>query len=626
MKADALPIGAVLGEKRRFEVPIYQRTYAWTEKKQLSPFFEHVAGKARAMLNGQRSDLAHYMGALIVQPEGGFSIGKVPTFLVIDGQQRLTTFEVFVAALRSVATEHGLDATAGQLRGYVLNEGENLMSDPEKERYKLQPTGFDRALLRDLIDRDLVEIRKRYPDFYYQNGALYKGKAHLLARAFHFFRDEIEKFAAEDGIEPKTFAGRLEALYRTLLEDFRLVVITLDDKDDAQVIFETLNASGEPLSAMDLVRNDIFYRAARSLDVEDSEKQLASSWSLFEADFWKEVVGQGRIKKQRMDFFLSHMLSAETGRETLLSELYAEYKRFSKESHFSSVAVELAILTRHAPTYRALAAPTGDSALARLARRLEIWDVSTAYPLIFFIEAAERTPAEEKASLYDLIYSYIVRRALCGLTPKNYNNSFLRVVTHMRRTGISVGSFVSAFEMQTGDTVRFPSDQEVSNAIQTRTAYGNIASRRLAFLLGELEIASRDKFDENVSLPHSLTVEHILPDKWMEHWLLPDGIKAPVDWSSPMPDAVREAIFKREKAKHTLGNLTLLTPNANSSYSNAAFVGTEVAKRPRLLKSLLKLNTEVAQNEAWDETTITHRGERLARLGCRLWPSLEATS
>jgi uncharacterized protein with ParB-like and HNH nuclease domain len=620
MRADALPIGAVLGEKRRFEVPIYQRTYAWTEGKQLPRFFEHIALKARAMLNGGRSDLAHYMGALIVQPEGGFSIGRVPTFLVIDGQQRLTTFQVFLASLREIARERGLEVIGSQLLTYVRNEGEHLMADPGKERYKLQPTGFDRALFRDLIDRPLPDIRKRYPDYYYQNGSLYKGRAHLLVRAFHFFRDEISKFVDEDGKNPATGAQRLEALYRTLLEDFRLVVITLDEKDDAQVIFETLNATGEPLTAMDLVRNDIFYRGARSQNADDAEKQLAERWSVFEQDFWKQVDTQGRIKKQRMDFFLSHTLSAETGRETLLSELYAEYRRFSRESSFANVAAELATLTRYAPTYRSLAAPAGDGPLARLARRLEVWDVSTAYPLVFVIEAQETASIETKAALYDLIHSYIVRRAICGLTPKNYNNTFLRVASHLRKTGVSVDAFAEAFVNQTGDTVRFPDDQEVQSSIRTRTLYGNIASRRLASLLGELELAARDQFDENVSLPDGLTVEHILPNSWMENWPLADGMKAPIDWSGAMPETMRTAITEREQIKHTLGNLTLLTPAANPSYSNGPFSG-ETGKRDRLRNSLLKLNQEIAANDSWDETRIRTRADRLAALATAIWPA-----
>ncbi len=169
MKAEALPIGAVIGEKRRFEVPICQRTYVWTDGKQLPKCFQHIARKSRALLNGHRPDLAHCMGALIVQPEGSFSIGRVPTFLVIDGQQRLTTFQVFLAVLRELARDRGLETVRNQLLGYVLNEGEHLMADPLKERYKLQPTGFARGLFRDLVDRELPDIGRRYPTFYYQN-------------------------------------------------------------------------------------------------------------------------------------------------------------------------------------------------------------------------------------------------------------------------------------------------------------------------------------------------------------------------------------------------------------------------------------------------------------------------
>lgn len=115
----------------------------------------------------------------------------------------------------------------------------------------------------------------------------------------------------------------------------------------------------------------------------------------------------------------------------MLTELYARYKAFVAERRFESVDGELETLLRHAPTYKMLVQPAGDNQLSKLARDLAVFDVTTAYPLVFVIKASE-APEEEKAALYDLIVSYIVRRLLCGLTAKNYNNLFLRVAAHLK--------------------------------------------------------------------------------------------------------------------------------------------------------------------------------------------------
>jgi hypothetical protein len=122
--------------------------------------------------------------------------------------------------------------------------------------------------------------------------------------------------------------------------------------------------------------------------------------------------------------------------------LYARYKSFVKECGFESVDAELGTLLRHAPTYRQLVQPSGESALAELARELELFDVSTAYPLVFVIQASD-AEEDEKAALYLLIVSYVVRRMICGLTAKAYNNVFLRYASR-RTTSSGMPSFQGA--------------------------------------------------------------------------------------------------------------------------------------------------------------------------------------
>ena len=100
MKADPFQIGDVLKDARRFIVPIYQRTYAWSRKRQLDKDFDAIESKARERLAGAATSYPHYMGAILLSPRGRFTFGEIPVFDIVDGQQRLSTYQLFLAALR----------------------------------------------------------------------------------------------------------------------------------------------------------------------------------------------------------------------------------------------------------------------------------------------------------------------------------------------------------------------------------------------------------------------------------------------------------------------------------------------------------------------------------------------
>lgn len=612
MKADPFQIGDVLKNPKRFVLPIYQRTYAWKIKPHLETFFGQVEAKANERLSSN-GHFPHYMGAVLVIPRGAYSFGRMEVLDVVDGQQRLATFQVFLAALRDLARTLGQSQTADLLGSLLLNpEGPQLHE--RIERYKLYPTAYDRKLYCDLVDLDWDGLRRKYTDVFYKNGRALES-ADLLLRAWSFLRTEAEAFiwAANE----ETHAARLNALSAALLEDFQVIVITLDEHDDAQVIFETLNAGGEPLAAMDLVRNDVFHRAVRA--GENVEMLMENRWRAFEEPFWKELGIRGRIKKPRIDFFLSDTLAAETGKEILLTELYARYKSFVVDRKFASVDSELETLLRHTPTYRELVEPTGQGALAGVGRELAVFDVTTAYPLVFVIQASD-APEEEKAALYKLIVSYVVRRMICGLTAKNYNNVFLRLGGHLRTDGVSLATGARAFAALDGDTVRFPDNSEFRDAISSRRQYGNIQQHRLRHILCQLERETRDKFDEATSLRDDLTIEHILPDAWMEHWPLSDGTLAAADLMTGMSESQLKLISEREALKHTLGNLTLLTDARNPSLGNLDFA----TKQVKLRKSLLKLNHEIAEMPDWTEERIRTRAAHLSDLAIKVWPALDA--
>lgn len=625
MDAKPLSIGKILSERQRFIVPIYQRTYAWNQRE-LEPLVEQIEGKADEFLNTGKVAFSHYMGALLLIPDSQPVFGRVQAFNVVDGQQRLTTFHLCFAALRDLARTYGFEDVAQQLSDLILHNDSTPMQDRATERYKLEPTTYDRALFRQIIDLDRPALRAKHPDHFFKNGKIRQTALGPLW-AYWYFWEQAEDYITEgrtlregEKHDLDSLKRRLVALSTVLFEHFRLIVITLAADDDAQVIFETLNSGGKPLAAMDLVRNDVFHRASRRN--EDQGALLEEHWAEFEQDFWKQEQSQGRIKKPRIDFFLGHVLAAERGSVISLGELFAEYKAFVAERAFESTADELKALTKYAPAYRQLVEPTEGGQLSKLSRRLNTFDLSTAYPLVLVIAHSDADDAV-KARLYDLIGSYVIRRAICYLSPKNYNNVFVEVAAYLRAHGVNEASFHAAFELKKGsDNSRFPTDAEFVEAIRQRPQYGWIPQHRLKLIFEELEFAMRDKFNIHGTLQDGLTIEHIMPQTWAEHWSrLPSGRQAPIDLVSGVDDEMRKEIAARIAVIQTLPNLTLLTPPANSSASNLGFS----AKKVRLHDSLLKTNVAIAGEDAWDEDAIARRAETLGQAAIALWPTPEPT-
>lgn len=442
MDADDHPVEVVLKEARRFMVPLYQRKYQWGDKR-LEPFWADVTAKAVEVLEGN-AKFEHYMGALILSPVGqGSQIGITPVVQVVDGQQRLTTFQIMLAALREVARHHELRDLIEHIDGYLLNVPKSKDSDP-LAKFKLNPTPSDRALFHDLIELTYPEISKKYQHLYW-GSKVPKNTAFPAFRAYHLFFSWIDDFSfhgpdeeseidldadapGADGneeVEVELISERLEAILTAMLDRLKLVVITLGENDDAQVIFETLNSQGQPLLAMDLVRNNIFHRAEKqSISVEDLYNKL---WTPFDMGWWKEAAPNARPSRPRIDHFLAHTLAAETGEKISMRELYAEYRAFAvpkNKPRFEDVEDELRLIETYAPLYETLEGRNEeDTALYWLGRKLAAWQVTTAYPIAMQIGRSGLSNDEQR-ELAELIYSYLVRRAVCGLTTKNFNKLF----------------------------------------------------------------------------------------------------------------------------------------------------------------------------------------------------------
>lgn len=624
MDADDHAVETILAEGRRFMVPLYQRKYQWADHR-LIPFWDDVQAKALEVLENE-SKFQHYMGALILAPIGeSAQIGVTPRMQVVDGQQRLTTFQLLLAAIREVARHKECPDIIAHVEDYLFNPLKSKDSDP-LTRFKLTPTPADREIFHDILDSEYKRVRAKYSRYYWGDGVPKNTPARAL-RAYEIFKRRVEQFVVSGPIDTEadsdqqyevnggevdygTIEERLEALLKALLNRMKLVVITLGEDDDAQVIFETLNSKGEPLLAMDLVRNNIFYRAEKEgASAEDLYREL---WDPFDATWWREPAPNARPRRPRIDHFLSHVLAAETGDKISMRELYAEYRNFAMPKgrpRFPRVEEELRILEKHAPTYMTLEGHEQfNPTIAWLGRKLATWQVTTAYPIALQI-AGEQVQETERKNIARLLYSYIVRRALCGLTAKNLNRVFQAISQKFVATGPSVAGLTEFFYERTGDSTRFPSDDEFRQGILAQPAYILAPGARIRDILWELELASRTSFAEKVDMPWNLQTEHVLPVSWTEEWPLSEGEF--VDRWSDDSRAVR-----RRQALQTLGNLTLITGGLNSSSGNKSFI----EKRDNFAEhTSLFLNKWFLKQPEWTEKQIYQRGENLADRAINIW-------
>jgi uncharacterized protein with ParB-like and HNH nuclease domain len=633
MQADDHAVEEILAEGRRFMVPLYQRKYQWHDR-QLIPFWEDVEAKAIEVLEGE-SRFQHYMGALILAPIGeAAQIGVTPRVQVVDGQQRLTTFQLFLAALREVARKHGAADVADHVRDYLFNKLKTKDSD-KLTRFKLTPTPSDQAVFHDIIEKDSDTIRTKYAKHFW-GGRIPKNTPFRALRAYEeFFRliDHFAQFGSAEMTEDDTSETeapvigdetdtteatheRLEALLTALLNRMKLVVITLEEDDDAQVIFETLNSKGEPLLAMDLVRNNIFYRAEKEeAEVTELYNDL---WDPFDDPWWKEAAPFARPTRPRIDHFLAHVLGAQSGQKISMRELYAEYRAFAVPKgrpRFAQVEDELRLLGKYAPIYETLEGRlTEESDLYWFGRKMAAWQVTTVYPVAMQVQTSG-LDADEKRQLYRLLYSYIVRRALSGLTAKNLNNVFRALSLLFLEEGPSVSALERYFAERTGSSSRFPGDQEFRQGILAQPAYTLAPGTRIKDVLWELEDASKTKFAERAIMPDGLWTEHVLPVSWTEEWPFEDG--SFVDRWSDDPKAET-----RNRILHTLGNLTLVTGALNISSGTKGFV----EKRNKLEEHTgLFLNKWFLKKSAWGEAHIRERGEALADMAVVAWSPLHSS-
>jgi hypothetical protein len=540
---------------------------------------------------------------------------------IIDGQQRLTTLQIFLAALRDLCQEHGCEDLAKECDSFLLNKG--MMADPEVDKFKVWPTMLDSTQFADVLTSGSRAALERKDPLTKRRYARKWDPRPRMVEAYLFFYDQLREFFLGTPDDPplakdQPLSARLEECFQALKNALQVVVIDLEKDDDAQVIFETLNARGEPLLPADLLRNFIFLHAARQ--GESQETLYNEYWRGFDDPFWRQEIRQGRLNRPRSDLFMQHFLSSRQTVDIPIKHLFIEYKFWiERERPFSTVRDELATLARQGNDFRRLIDPKKDDILHPIATFLNRFDISTAYPLLLhMLDVGLSDKQWEELSIE--LESYLVRRAVCGLTTKNYNRMFLTLTRSLRRDGTSLENIQKHLSELSGESTEWPTDVAFRSAWETQHAYQTLQQAKIIHILRRLSDTYLNAKSEQIDINCPLTVEHILPQSWIDNWPLPDGSKGLTTfelWDKPPEDPQSDATRRRNAALQTLSNLTILTQALNSSVSNSAWK----EKKPALLTaSLLPINQQLHAFESWDETAIEVRPKAFFERALKIWP------
>lgn len=628
MKSDTITVEQLFQNRRQYCVPFYQRAYVWTLEDQWEQLWEDIRTKADARLrNGKFTP--HFLGAVVLDPQQRDGLIGVEAYHIIDGQQRLTTLQYVLTSALFALNNLGNAPLSPIVNGCLKNGNPETMRNAAVETFKVWPTFRDRSSYRTaLTATDLKELSQRFQSHFTQAGELRKiGMEHPAAlAAIWYFTHQFQDWLSES--EPLSGMSPDEALILAILRDLKLVSIVLEADDDAQIIFETLNGRGAQLHATDLIRNYVFMRADR--EQVDSEALYDNLWSAFESSYWSEEQRRGRLKKPRLEWLIHSTLQAELHEDVDLARLYHEYRRFAMDADQPRTAEQqLLTLSCYAGHYKELVGGAGSSPIAQFGRRIADYDITTLYPLALMIATSAATD-DQKTEMYTDLVSFLVRRAVCGLTSKNYNNVFQGVLKQLHTAGINPKTLRAILQTSTGDVSRWPDDAEFRNACLTAPLYpGRLDSAKMRGMLADLERGLRSTSHPEEAFVGGLDlldVDHILPQSWYAHWPLSNGSNATWEEASEVELISRsgfplnerqQMIARRDAAYRNLGNLTLLNLSVNRQAQHYAFN----EKRDLLIANTnLRLNIPLIGRADWDEASIAERGQQLTNLALSLWP------
>ena len=514
MKASETHLGKILEGNNQFVVPLFQRPYTWDEARwkvlwlDLVELCEDEAETTRAK--------PHFLGSIVTVPTRSVPEG-VTKYLLIDGQQRLTTLQVLLAALRDLAREIP-GALAERLdKSYLVNQFEE-----ELDHYKLLPTqtNGDRNAFLAVV-----------------KGEVSPEPSSRITKAYEWFGKKLKSRGAPDA----------ERMAGIILRRLSLVSIVLDHDDNPHLIFESLNYKGEPLTQGDLIRNYFLMRVPAA----EQEKVFKRCWEPM----------QLRLREELSEFVRRFLM--RQGGIVKQGEIYRTLKERTDEQTPDGISTFLDEMLRSAVHYHRLLDPSQElnPDLHERLRRFERLEVSVAWPLILNLYADQDSGAlstEEFCAILDTLENYFIRRFICGV-PTYGLNKILTPLYNQAKAQMSLRDGIRVILAQKD----YPSDTNFRQSLINVRLYGTgerLSKARLVLEALERRLAGKEQV---ATAP--LSIEHIMPQtitpSWQEH----------------LGESWRET---HEIKLHTLGNLTLTGYNSELSNGDFAAKRTLFLQSP----------------------------------------------
>lgn len=557
MRGRACPfINLLSNVNKRLVIPLYQRNYDWKES-QCAQLFDDLLRMC------DQDYATHFFGS-IVSAEPGYT----DEVLIIDGQQRITTISLLLAALAN-ATHDG-EIEAGEEFYEKITESYLWCRYPK--RAKLVPIQKDRSAFEALLKGE----RGAYDH------------TSSVTRNYEYLYDRI----VQSGLSADSIFRAVERLH--------IIRIELERDDDAQLIFESLNSTGLALNEADKIRNYLLMSAS----TKEQEELYTDYWNPIELATNYEVSP-----------FVRDYLTLKTGKIVRADDVYFKFKEFAEHCDMDRRAL-LVDMLKYARLYRKIdVADFGHKDVDRVFSQLRTLESRVAYPFFMMFLAHAEAHAFSPENIREaavLIESYWVRRIICNLPSNGLNKVFATLHTEVLKLcredagpdGTHYLEILKFVLLRKRGTTAFPQDNEVRSNFKTREVYKiSVASR--TFLLERLE--NRDSLETHdvpqLLADRKLSVEHIMPQKLSPKWKADLG----ENW---------EEIHDRYL--HTLANLTLTA--YNSKYGNASFIEKRDMENG-FRHSALRLNTSLAKAERWTEKEMKARQSELLDVFLKLWPT-----
>lgn len=559
MKAINRPFINIINGASQFIIPVFQRDYKWQAEPQCAQLWRDVLRASRTT-----GEHGHFLGSVVYVATGDSQAGFT-RWLLIDGQQRLTTLTLLAVALRDHIRESGWiggenGPTPKRVEAYFLKNAEE---EGDREQ-KLVLRRHDQATLCALLNKT------EWP----------QEASELIRENYKYFREQLLE---ANPAEVYKGIGRLE-----------IVDVALDRQtDDPQLIFESLNSTGVDLSQSDLIRNFILMRL-----LEKEQTRLYEN-------YWSKIEDLFRGSEWAFDAFARDYVALKTqsSKQEKASEIYYAFREFFTDLKATSGNLDeiLADMLRYARYYAAFGLGRGvtDERERSLARLRHLVDVPGLMVMRLF-ECHEHTGKLSDQEFLDalaLIESYVLRRAICGYQTRGYWQTFASLA-------YKVGDATPLNDLKVAlarqrENYRFPSNEEFESALKGGNLYGLRVCR---FLLEGLENhGTREPTDTS-----GYSIEHILPQ----------NERLPLEWRTMLGENWKEI---QSTWLHRLGNLTLT--GYNTKYSDRPFEEKKTIEGG-FADSSVRLNKFVREQGIWTAGEIEDRTNILAERATKIWPAL----